>query len=307
MSYKILVTCPPMLKNISHLDEYFKKNNLDVSTPNVVQTLSEEDLIKMMPEYDGWIIGDDPATEKVFQAGKKGRLKAAVKWGIGIDNVDFEACNRLGIDITNTPNMFGAEVADIAIGYMIGLARETFYIDREVRAGNWPKNVGISLQGKTIGLIGYGDIGQNVAKRSLAMDMNVIIYDPAFSQKKEFDVSMWPNKIDQCDFLIFTCSLNESNYHMLNKDTLYQCKNGVRVINVARGGLINENDLCESLHSNKVHSAALDVFENEPLDANSYLLKNPLCIFGSHNSSNTIEAVQKTNLLAIKKLLEFLG
>ena len=75
MSYKILVTCPPMLKNISHLDEYFKKNNLDVSTPNVVQTLSEEDLIKMVPEYDGWIIGDDPATEKVFQAGKKADLK----------------------------------------------------------------------------------------------------------------------------------------------------------------------------------------------------------------------------------------
>ena len=119
-----------MLKNISHLDEYFKKNNLDVSTPNVVQTLSEEDLIKMVPEYDGWIIGDDPATEKVFQAGKKGRLKAAVKWGIGIDNVDLNACDKLKIPISNTPNMFGSEVSDLAIGYLIGLSRETFFIDR---------------------------------------------------------------------------------------------------------------------------------------------------------------------------------
>ena len=307
MSYKILITCPPMLKNISHLEEYFKSMNIEVTTPDVIQTISEDDLINMVPDYDGWIIGDDPATEKVFRAGKKGRLKAAVKWGIGVDNVDFDACKKLEINITNTPNMFGSEVADIAVGYVIGLARETYYIDREIRKGKWPKNVGISLEGKTLGLIGFGDIGQNVEKRVTAMGMNKIIYDPAYTSDKKLNVSTWPQKIEKCDFLVFTCALNKHNLHMLNKETLSFCKDGVRVVNVARGGLIKENDLCEALRSGKVYSAALDVFESEPLNMNSFLIQSPLCILGSHNSSNTIEAVQKTNFLALKKLLDFLG
>jgi D-3-phosphoglycerate dehydrogenase len=103
-----------------------------------VQTLSVEELKELVPQHDGWIIGDDPATREVFMAGKAGKLKAAVKWGIGVDNVDFDACKDLGIPIVNTPNMFGGEVADIAVGYVIALARETFQIDDGIRQGSGP-------------------------------------------------------------------------------------------------------------------------------------------------------------------------
>src|SRR3546814_18453260 len=89
-------------------------------------------MVDLLPQYEGWIIGDDPATRRVFEAGKAGKLKAAVKWGIGVDNVDFAACKDLGIPIINTPNMFGGEVADVAVGYVIGLARQLFVIAREI-------------------------------------------------------------------------------------------------------------------------------------------------------------------------------
>ena len=172
---KILVTCPPMLRMIDSFRPLFEQYGVEISTPNVVQTLSVEELKELVPQHDGWIIGDDPATREVFEAGKVGQLKAAVKWGIGVDNVDFAACKDLGIPIINTPNMFGGEVADIAVGYVIALARETFEIDRGVRAGQWPKPRGISLSGKTVALVGYGDIGKNTARRLLAADMHIII------------------------------------------------------------------------------------------------------------------------------------
>ncbi|WP_417360018.1 MULTISPECIES: phosphoglycerate dehydrogenase [Gammaproteobacteria] len=306
---KILVTCPPMLGMKEQFLPILEKYGVEVFCPDVVQTLSEEELIQLVPGFDGWIIGDDPATRAVFESGKIGKLKAAVKWGIGVDNVDFQACDDLDIPITNTPNMFGAEVADIGVGYLIALARETFYIDREIRKGNWPKNRGISLRGKKVGLIGYGDIGRSAASRLVALGMNVLVYDPGVISIEEEGVNLglWPNGVEDCDFLFFTCSLNKKNYHMLDAEVLGQCKKGIRVVNVARGPLIDEQALCNALKSGSVHSAALDVFEVEPLPSESYLREHPLCIFGSHNSSNTTDAVAKTNEVAIGKLMEFLG
>lgn len=306
---KILVTCPPMLGMREQFLPIMEQYGVQAVCADIIQTMSEEELIERLPEFDGWIIGDDPATRKVFEAGKSGKLKAAVKWGIGVDNVDFEACKELDIPIINTPDMFGGEVADVGVGYLIALARETFYIDREIRKGNWPKNRGISLAGKKVGLIGFGDIGRSAGLRLTAFGMEIIAYDPGKSEITDSGITLaqWPSKIDECDFLLFTCSLNKHNRHMLNTDTLNMCKDGVRVINVARGPLIDEQALCLSLKMGKVHSAALDVFEVEPLPLDSYLRQHSLCILGSHNGSNTSDAVAKTNVVAIEKLMSFLG
>src|SRR3546814_3795597 len=130
----------------------------------VTQARSQEELVGLVPQYDGWIIGDDPATRRVFEAGKAGKLKAAVKWGIGVDNVDFAACKDLGIPIINTPNRFGGEVADVAVGYVIGLARQFFGFDRAIGAGEWPKPAGMSWGGQRGALAGFGDMGGRAAK-----------------------------------------------------------------------------------------------------------------------------------------------
>ncbi|WP_197085929.1 NAD(P)-dependent oxidoreductase [Spongiibacter sp. IMCC21906] len=282
---------------------------LEAVCPEVTQTLSVEELIELVPTVDGWIIGDDPATAEVFKAGIAGKLKAAVKWGIGVDNVDFDACHELGIPITNTPNMFGAEVADVALGYVIALARETFAIDRGIREGRWPKNRGISLESKTVGVIGFGDIGSNAVRRLNACGMNSIVWDPGVKDiaPEVASLKSWPDGVEDCDFLVFTCALNKHNFHMLDASVIDKCKPGVRVVNVARGPLIDQTALESALVEGKVHSVALDVFEVEPLPMDSYLRSHPLCVFGSHNSSNTKDAVEKTNFKAIGHIAEFLG
>jgi D-3-phosphoglycerate dehydrogenase / 2-oxoglutarate reductase len=306
---KILVTCPPMLRMIDSFRPLFAQHGAEITTPNVVQTLSVEELKTLVPLHDGWIIGDDTATREVFEAGKAGKLKAAVKWGIGVDNVDFAACKDLGIPISNTPNMFGGEVADIAMGYVIALARQTFDIDRGVRAGEWPKPRGISLAGKTVALVGYGDIGKNTAKRLLAADMHVVAYDPYAADDPampQVQRATWPQRIHEADFIAINCALTPSSHHMLNAEVLAQCKPGVRVVNVGRGPVIEEPALEAALVSGQVFSAALDVFETEPLPMLSTLRSHPRCVLGSHNASNTADAVARTSERAVGKLINFL-
>lgn len=307
---KILVTCPPMLGMIEDFRPLFERRGMEVSAPNVVQTLSESELIELLPHHDGWIIGDDPGTRAVFEAGRAGRLRAAIKWGIGVDNVDFAACAALGIPISNTPNMFGAEVADVAMGYVIALARETFEIDRGVRAGGWPKPRGVSLAGRIAALVGFGDIGRNTAERMIASRMEVIAYDPAapdMAEPASVRRAVWPDRLEEADFLVITCALTDSSRHMINGDTLKRTKPGVRVVNVGRGPVIDEPSLEAALRSGQVYSAALDVFETEPLPKSSALRLHPRCIFGSHNGSNTQDAVRRTSEIAINKLFDFLS
>jgi D-3-phosphoglycerate dehydrogenase len=298
-----------MLGMIDNFRPSFQKHGVEVTAPNVVQILSVDELKVLVPQHDGWIIGDDPATREVFTVGKAGKLKAAVKWGIGVDNVDFTACKDLGIPITNTPNMFGGEVADVAMGYVIALARETFEIDRGVRAGAWPKPRGISLAGKTVALIGLGDIGRNTARRLLAADMKVVAYDPVARPADELtavEMAAWPQRIEEADFLVITCALSSSSRHMVNGEVLAKVKPGIRIVNVGRGPVIDEPALVAALKTDQVYSAALDVFEVEPLPMDSYMRNHPHCVFGSHNSSNTADAVTRTSEIAIEKMIEFL-
>lgn len=307
---RVLVTCPPMLGVIDEFIPEAAALGLRLTPAKVRQTLSEAELIAKLPEYDGWIIGDDPATRAVLEAGKAGRLKAAVKWGIGVDNIDFTAFRDLDIPIANTPMMFGDEVADVALAYTIGLARQLFFVDREVRSSNaWPKPTGVSLSGKHVGLIGLGDIGRRLAKRLLALDMVVTGFDPGVVEDggpPGIRRAAWPAGLDTIDFLIFVCALNAGSRRMLNATTLGLCKPGVYVVNVSRGQLIDEAALVSALASGHVRAAALDVFEEEPLPAISKLRSFPQCIFGAHNGSNTEEAVRRASLAAIGKIKTFL-
>jgi D-3-phosphoglycerate dehydrogenase len=276
----------------------------------VVQTLAEAELLELVPRFDGWIIGDDPATAAVFEAGVRGRLRAAVKWGVGVDNVDFAAARRLGLPIANTPGMFGAEVADVALGYVIALARHLVAIDRGVRAGGWPKPRGTSLRGATVALAGLGDIGAHTAVRLLACEMRVIGYDPyADPARVPAGVAraVWPERVEEADFIVLTCALTPETRHMLSGEVLARVRPGVRVVNVARGPLVDERALAAALADGRVAAAALDVFETEPLPAASPLRGMEQCVFGSHNGSNTAEAVRRTSQRAIELLFGMLG
>jgi D-3-phosphoglycerate dehydrogenase len=307
--HRVLVSCPPMLGMLDSFQASARQLGIDLVPAEVTQNLNEAELVALLPQFDGWIIGDDPATQQVFEAGKRGSLKAAVKWGIGVDNVDFSACKALGIPIANTPGMFGGEVADVAVGYVIALARHIVEIDRGVREGAWPKPRGISLSGRTAALLGYGDIGRSTARRLLAADMAIVAYDP-FVDPNNIDLGVslasWPERLVEADILVVNCALTPSSYHMLDAEAFAAMKPGVRLVNVSRGPVIDEQALIAALSSGQVHSAALDVFEQEPLPLDSPLRNHPACIFGSHNASNTADGVERTSQKAIQLLAGFL-
>jgi len=306
---KVLISCPPMIKQRDSFEETFKGLGIEPIWAKIVQQFTEPELVKILPEFDGWIVGDDPCTRDVLAAGKRGKLKAIVKWGIGVDNVDFEACEELGIPVENTPNMFGDEVADLAMSYITNLSRSIVNVHNGVKNLEWPKPIGTSLKGKNIGIVGLGDIGMNIVRRVNAARMNVIAYDPHFSSVRnefEFEHLIWPNKIEELDYLVIACALNNQNRYMINKNIIARFKKGIKLINVSRGPLINEIDLYEGIKNGTISGAALDVYENEPLELNSPLREFEQIIFGTHNGSNTFEAVQKTSNLAIKKINNFL-
>lgn len=307
---KVLVTCPPMLGLFHEFEDKFVEVGLQGVAADVTQVMTENELMEALPGFDGWIIGDDPATRQVFQVAKNSKLKAAVKWGVGVDNVDFEACKDLDIPIENTPGVFGREVADVALTYTLGLARETYSIDRAIRQDfAWPKPSGVSLWNKKAAVVGFGDIGQSTVKRLLAFDLEVFVYDPYFKPIHNLDVKnyTWPNKIGTADFLIFTCPLTDKTKHMFNWEILPHLKKDIRIVNVSRGPVIDESALVAGLSSGQIHSAALDVFETEPLVENSPLRQFDRCIFGSHNGSNSVDAVRHVSHLAIDKIANFLG
>jgi phosphoglycerate dehydrogenase-like enzyme len=306
----VLVTCPPMLGQIGLFLDRAAERGLKLHPAKVTQILSEDELCDLLPAYDGWIIGDDPATRRVFETAQAGRLTAAVKWGIGVDNVDFAACKDLGIPIINTPQMFGTEVADVAVAFVIGLARQLFLIDRNVRAGHWLKPAGISLAGRRVGVVGLGDIGRQTVTRLQALGLDVQAYDPGVAGDAGIaglKRAAWPEGVEDLDFLVFTCALNAHNHHMLNAGVLARAKPGIRVVNVARGPLIDETALIAALQSGQVHSAALDVFEVEPLPMDSPLRTMERCIFGTHNGSNTVDGVIRASHTAIDHLAGFLS
>ena len=306
---RVLVTCPPMLGRLEQFLAPARALGLQLEPAATTQVLPELELVRILKGYEGWIIGDDPATRQVFEAARAAGLKAAVKWGIGVDNVDFDACRELGIPIANTPNMFGGEVGDVALAYILGLARQTYYIDREIRRGGWPKPAGMSMAGKTVGIVGFGDIGYHTAQRLSGFEVEVIAWDPGVDGNRGLGFvsrAAWPERLGEVDFLVFTCSLNAHNRHMLNAQTLALLKPGTRVVNVARGPLIDEAALLQALQSGQVAAAALDVFETEPLPEDSALRDLPQCVFGSHNSSNTAEGVARASREALRLMAKFL-
>ncbi len=298
-----------MLGMLTELESRLEARGLTVTAPEVEQTVPEAELLRLVPRFEGWIIGDDPANRRVLEAGRRGRLRAAVKWGVGVDNIDFDAARELGLPVVNTPGMFGDEVADVAMSYLVGLARDIFWIDRQVRSGGWPKPCGVSLAGKVVALVGFGDIGRCTARRLLAAGMRVRAYDPGFEPQPGLEAvrgSVWPEGVEAADFIVLCCALTPENRHMIDAQLLGRVKPGVRLVNVARGALVDERALVRALESGRVHSVALDVFESEPLPADSELRRFEHCVFGSHNGSNTSEAVLRTSHRAIDLLCDFL-
>ncbi len=299
---KVFISCPPMLAEQEQIHELAEQFNLEAICADVVQTLTEQELSEVLPTCDGWIAGDDPGTRRVLTAGRSGSLSAVIKWGVGVDNIDQVAAADLGLGFANTPGMFNHEVADLAYGYLINLVRHIRSIDQSVRSGGWIKPQGTSLHGKTAGVVGLGNIGQEIIRRLNVSGVSVIGYDPYAKPHENYEIAEWPARLEECDFLLLCCALTEDNRHLINEQALSAAKEGLYLVNVSRGPLVDQAALLAALQSGRIAGAALDVFEQEPPATDDPLLRFDNCVFGSHNASNTREAVRATNARAMELL-----
>jgi D-3-phosphoglycerate dehydrogenase len=303
---RILITCRQMQNCIDEFRPQLDEHRFELVLPEIVQQPREEDLIEIIGDFDGMIAGDDPLSARVLAHAK--RMRIISKWGVGIDGIDLEAARALGIPVVNTPGVFGGEVADIALGYVVMLARQLHRIDASVKAGGWFKFEGRSLSDKVLGVAGFGSIGQAVGTRGRGFGMRVVAHDVADAASVAA-VAMGVEMLGRdelfrhSDFLVLCSPLTPETRHMVERRTLALMQPGSFLVNVGRGPLIDEVALVQALESGQVAAAALDVFEEEPLPASSALRRFDQCVFGSHNASNTQEGVLRASAKAVANLL----
>jgi len=310
MTRRILITCPQMQQYAAEYSSVLAAKGVEADLPPVVQQLDESELLQIIDRYDGVIAGDDEFTARVIN--QAARLRVISKWGVGIDNIDLEAARARGVRVTNTPGTFADEVADVAAGYLIMLARQLHRIDAGVRSGTWTKIEGISLAGKTLTIIGLGSIGSALGRRAQVMGMRVKGFEISAERRDAaraagIELADMDAALASADFVSLNCPLTPENRHMLSDAQFAAMRRGVFLVNTARGPLIDEAALVRALEAGQVAGAALDVFEQEPLPMTSPLRRFDNVIFGAHNSSNTSEAARRVSELAVRNLLDALG
>ena len=277
---------------------------------DVATGLDEAALRQRIGDYDALIVRSKTrVTAPVIAAGS--RLKVIGRAGIGVDNIDVEAATERGIVVFNTPDENATTTAELALGHLLSLSRHLPQADRSVRKGEWkPKNfVGAELAGKTIGVIGFGTIGRIVTRRFLAFRMRVLAYDPYVVPEVVHETGAEPTDLDallaQADFVTLHCPLNEATTNLINAQRLSQMKAGARLINCARGGLVDETALVEALRSGHVAGAAFDVYAKEPPGA-SPLFEFDNVVLTPHLGASTEEAQQAVSLKIAENVASFL-
>jgi D-3-phosphoglycerate dehydrogenase len=307
---RIMVTCPPMLLTADEWLASLTDRGITVERPPVTQHVSRADLERLLPQCDGIIAGDEPLDRALLESAVP-RLKVISRWGVGTDNVDFAAARDLGIEVRNTPAVFADEVADVAIGYAIMLTRHLHTIDAGVRAGSWPKPQVDRWPGRPSRSWASGRSGGGGETRH--RDEHAGHRRDPFPQSQEAAAALGVQVVevdalfDRADVLSLNCPLTPETRHLVNAERLARMPQGAFVVNVARGPVVDEPALVAALASGHLAGAALDVFEDEPLPADSPLRAMANVILGSHNASNTAEAVTRVNRLAIENLLTVLG
>jgi D-3-phosphoglycerate dehydrogenase len=275
-------------------------------TVDIRDDITPEQLPSILPAYDGMVVR---SRTKVRQALLEvcPNLKVIVRGGVGLDTIDVEFAKSKGIAVMNTPLASSASVAELTLGYMFALARSIYQAAASMKAEKWEKKAfeGDEIGGKTLGLIGMGNIGKAVASRAAALGMTVIAYDPYV--KTVDGVKMLTNLdklLEQADYISLHLPKTKESAGMIGKAQLDKMKNGVRIINCGRGGIIDENALYDALTSGKVAGAALDVFSEEP-PTDWKLVKLPNVIGSPHIGAATREAQGRVGAEVAEKLIAF--
>jgi len=287
--------------------EILKKAGLEV---DVKTGMKPEELKACIGEYSGLVIRSaTKVTAEIIEAATN--LKVIGRAGSGLDNVDKAAASKKGIVVMNTPGGNTVTTAEHTIAMLFSVARMIPQATASMKAGKWEKKkfMGVELFNKTLGIVGLGAIGSQVAKKAQGIEMNIIAYDPFLSEEKAQEMGIKKGSLDEIfaesDFITIHSPMTPETKGLINASTIAKMKNGVRIINCARGGIVNEHDLYEAMKSGKVAAAALDVLEKEPPENNPLLtLENLICT--PHLGASTEEAQENVALAVAEQIADYL-
>ena len=289
---RVLVTATSYGKNDPALISHLENSVGEVIYNTTGKPYGSAQLQALLPGMDGYIAGLDCIDRPAIQCANT--LQVIARYGVGIDSVDLAAAQEKGIIVTNTPGANSVSVAELAVGMMLALARNLAIANQATKNGQWPRLNGISLEGKTVGILGFGSIGKNVAKRLCGFDCTLLAYDPLLPEGPgEYGARLVSQDevIRQADFLTLHCPLTEQNKNVVNEAFIARMKPGAFLINTARGELVEEEALLRALQQGRLSGAALDVFARQPPDPCSPLLALPQVIAtphtGAHSDSST--------------------
>lgn len=305
-NWKVLVSAPYAMPVIDLYRRELAAAGCQIVVPEVRERLEESDLLPLVGDIDGIICGDDRITARVLAAAP--RLKVISKWGTGIDSIDQEAARSRGIAVRNTPNAFSEPVADSAIGYMLMHARQLDRSTEDLRAGRWSKPQLISLSECTIGVIGVGNCGRAFVKRAAAFGARLLVNDIRAIPDEIIDrfgliVASLEQVLREADYITLHTDLNPTSHHLINADRLAVVKPAAYLVNTSRGPVVDESALIDALLDGRLAGAALDVFEQEPLPADSPLRGIPSVQLAPHTANSSPAAASRVHTNTIKNLL----
>ncbi len=272
---------------------------------DVRDDISADELPSVIPSYDGMVVRSRTKVRTpLIDAAKN--LKVIVRGGVGLDTIDADYARSKGITVMNTPLASSASVAELAIGYMFALARSICVATSSMKAGKWEKKKfeGDELGGKTLGILGIGNIGKEVARRARALDMQVIAYDPYVTAAKDVELVSFDELLSRSDYLTLHLPHTSETHNMFGAAQLAKMKAGARIINCARGGILDEDALYDALVSGKVAGAALDVYAEEPCQGHKLFTLEQV-IGSPHIGAATKEAQGRVGAEVADKLIEF--
>jgi D-3-phosphoglycerate dehydrogenase len=303
----VLVTAPYIIPRLARFRPLLESYGLDLIVARVTERLDEEQLLSYAGKFDGTISGDDRYTARVLHACAP-RLKVISKWGTGVDSIDKDAALSLGIQVHRTPDAFTLPVADTVLGYILAFARRLPWMDQAIKAGSWNKIPGVSLSERTLGVVGVGNIGKAIIQRAGAFGMQILGNDiieisQDFVMKNSVEMTSLEELLHRSDFVTLNCDLNPTSFHLINQENIKLMKPNAVLINAARGAIIDEAALVRALQENQIAGAALDVFEIEPLPADSPLLVMQQVMLAPHNANSSPSAWEHVHYNTIYNLL----
>lgn len=308
MSFKLVSTSPSFGYYAMEPIEYLKQHGCEVELVPQGKKMSEDDLVACAAEVDAMVVGIEKITARVIQAGKK--LKVIAKHGAGVDNIDMETATKNKIVVTSAPGANSDAVADMTMGLFLALARSLPFADRSVKGGGWPRMAGTQLNKKTLGIIGVGQIGKKVARRAAGFDMKILVYDVV--KDEEFaathGVTYLPldDVIQSSDFISIHVPLTSTTRNLISTREFGMMKKGAFLVNIARGGIVDETALFPALKEKKISGAALDVFAQEP-PTGSPLLSLDNFIATPHMGGYTMEALNETGMICVRNIMDVLA